>query len=67
MKVEKQMKASIEFELCITDSELDGPNKVYGSLSDVSHDNDLSHKGYKWGENWSRQLLEFPWLYNEIK
>ena len=44
------MKASIEIELCITDSELGGPDKVYGSLCDVGHDNDLSHKGYKWGK-----------------
>ena len=50
------MKAPIEFELCITDSELDGPYKVYGSLWNVNHDNDLSHKGYKWGENWNRKL-----------
>ena len=56
IKVEKQMKASIEFELCITDSELDGPDRVYGSLCDVGHDNDLSHKEYKWGENSSRKL-----------
>ena len=56
IKVVKQMKASIEFELCLTESELDGPGRVYGSLCDVGHDNDLSHKGYKWGENLSRKL-----------
>ena len=50
------MKASTEFELCTTDSELDGPYRVNGSLCDVSHDNDLSHKGWKWGENWNRKL-----------